>query len=45
VVVGALTVTSTVGFFGDTQREVIVAVGILLLQVDRAVPGPCPCLA
>ena len=39
-VVVVLTVTSTVGFVGDTQREVIVAVGILLLLVDRAVPVP-----
>ena len=40
VVVGALTVTSTVGFFGDTQREVIVAVGIMLLLADRVLPVP-----
>jgi hypothetical protein len=40
VVVGSLILTSTLGFFGDTQREVIVVVGILLLLVDRAVPVP-----
>ena len=42
VAVAALTVVSTVGFFGDTQREAIVVVGILLLLVDRAVPVPRP---
>ena len=40
--VAALTVVSTVGFFGDAQREAIVVVGILLLLVDRAVPVPRP---
>jgi hypothetical protein len=40
VAVAALAVVSTVGFFGDTQREAIVAVGILLLLVERAVPVP-----
>jgi hypothetical protein len=42
VTLAALTVVSTVGFFGDGQREAIVIVGILLLLVDRAVPVPRP---
>ena len=33
-------VASTVGFFGDGQRERIVICGILLLLVDRPVPMP-----
>ncbi len=40
LLVAALAVVSTVGFFGDTQRELIVVVGVALLLVDRAVPVP-----
>ena len=45
VVVAATTVVATVGFFGDGRRETLVAVGILLLLVDRAVPVPRPLAA
>jgi hypothetical protein len=38
--VAVAAVASTLGFFGDTQREVIVAVGVVLLLVDRAVAVP-----
>jgi acyl-CoA synthetase (AMP-forming)/AMP-acid ligase II len=38
--VALATVAGTVGFFGDARRETVVAVGILLLLVDRAVPVP-----
>ena len=40
LVVAAATVVSTIGFFGDAQREVIVIAGTLLLLADRAVPLP-----
>ncbi len=40
LLVAAATVVSTVGFFGDGQRERLVIAGILLLLVDRAVPVP-----
>ncbi len=40
VVVAVAAVVSTVGFFGDGRRELIVIAGILLLLVDRAVPLP-----
>ncbi len=40
LVVAVAVVGSTVGFFGDGQREWIVIAGILLLLVDRAVPMP-----
>jgi acyl-CoA synthetase (AMP-forming)/AMP-acid ligase II len=40
LVVAAAAVASTVGFFGDGQRERIVIAGILLLLVDRAIPVP-----
>jgi acyl-CoA synthetase (AMP-forming)/AMP-acid ligase II len=40
LVVAAVTVVATVGFFDDPRRERIVMAGILLLLVDRAVPLP-----
>jgi peptidoglycan/LPS O-acetylase OafA/YrhL len=40
LVVAAAAVVSTIGFFGDLQREVIVIAGILLLLADRAVLLP-----
>ena len=38
--VAGAAVVSVAGFFGDTQREAIVLVGVLLLLLDRAVPLP-----
>ena len=40
LVVAAAAVASTIGFFGDAQRELIVIAGILVLLADRAVPLP-----
>jgi hypothetical protein len=40
LVVAGAAVVSVAGFFGDTQREAIVIVGIVLLLLDRAVPLP-----
>jgi acyl-CoA synthetase (AMP-forming)/AMP-acid ligase II len=40
LVVAVAAVASTVGFFGDAQRELIVIAGMLLLLADRAVPLP-----
>ncbi len=45
LLVGAVAVVSTIGFFSDPQREAVVVAGILLLLLDRAVPLPRPFVA
>lgn len=40
LLVTLLAVAATVGFFGDTRREAIVAAGVLLLLAGRPVPLP-----
>jgi hypothetical protein len=38
--VGVAALVSTIGFFGDTQRELVVVAGVVLLLADRAVSVP-----
>jgi hypothetical protein len=40
LVVAVAAAGSTIGFFGDTRRELIVVAGVVLLLADRAVPLP-----
>jgi acyl-CoA synthetase (AMP-forming)/AMP-acid ligase II len=40
LLVAAIALASTAGFFGDTQRELIVAAGVVLLLAEVAVPVP-----